>query len=216
VHLTRKCSLVAAGVLAGLVLGCGDNEEIQRYRAPKAETIDGSASAGKSRMIGAIVPHGDRTWFFKLVGPVELIEGHRQQFDRFLESVHFTGDDDEPVTWKVPDGWREERGRGGMRYAAFHLVNDDSVELTVTTFDQAAGGLLANVNRWRKQLDLAPVKDSELPSVTHETRVDGTAATVVDMTGTGSGKTRMPPFAAGQPPFAGGPAPFAGGRGEGA
>ena len=40
-----------------------------------------------SRLLGAIVPAGDATWFFKLTGPVALLEREKPAFLDFLKTV---------------------------------------------------------------------------------------------------------------------------------
>ena len=43
------------------------------------------------RILGAIVTRGDQVWFFKLMGPAELVGGQKAAFDEFLTSVKFQG-----------------------------------------------------------------------------------------------------------------------------
>jgi hypothetical protein len=38
-------------------------------------------------MLGAIVPVGDATWFFKLSGPAALLEREKPAFLEFLKTV---------------------------------------------------------------------------------------------------------------------------------
>ena len=45
----------------------------------------------KGRTVGAIVAVGDRTWFFKLTGPPDLVEKQKPKFEAFLKSVKFDG-----------------------------------------------------------------------------------------------------------------------------
>ena len=45
----------------------------------------------QGRTLGAIVPYGDRTWFFKLTGPADLVEKQKPNFEAFLKSVQFGG-----------------------------------------------------------------------------------------------------------------------------
>src|SRR5262245_32017108 len=92
--------LCSAAALA--VLGC-QNDEIQRYQVPKPERP-------ALRMLAAMIPRGDRTWFFKAVGPAEQIGAQKEAFDQFLASVRFTDKADAPVTWTVPADWHEEKG----------------------------------------------------------------------------------------------------------
>jgi hypothetical protein len=65
--------------------------------APAQEpiTVGGAAATrvelkGVEKMIlGAIVPQGDRAWFFKMMGPVALVDQERERFRLFVESVQF-------------------------------------------------------------------------------------------------------------------------------
>ncbi|HEY5892286.1 MAG TPA: hypothetical protein VIT91_03555 [Chthoniobacterales bacterium] len=63
--------------------------------------------------------------------------------------------------WVVPSGW-QELPPTGMRVASFSSGRGDAKELdvSVVTFPGEAGGLLANVNRWRGQMKLEPVADT--------------------------------------------------------
>ncbi len=64
------------------------------------------------------------------------------------------------VHWTAPAGW-EEQAPSGFRKGSF-LVTDaegKKADVSVISFPEAAGGLLANVNRWRDQLKLAPITD---------------------------------------------------------
>ncbi len=64
------------------------------------------------------------------------------------------------VRWKAPSGW-EEQPATGFRKGSFIVRGPDglSADISVVSFPESAGGLLANVNRWRAQLKLAPVND---------------------------------------------------------
>ena len=89
------------------------------------------------------------------------------------------------LRFDVPDGW--ESGRtGGMRLAAF---NASEVEITVTTLGRAGSELLPNINRWRRQVGLAPFGADELEDVTEPITVDGLAGTWVQLRPEASGET---------------------------
>lgn len=187
----QRTILTFCGSLAALVLlGC-EEEKIRHYRAPKLDTQP------KVRLLAAIVPHRDRTWFFKLVGPSAAVNEQKEAFDTFLRSVHFTGQDGKPMTWTIPEGWKEEPG-SEMRYATFRIGSKDRpLELTVIGLGREAGSILDNVNRWRGQIGLKPVSEAELNQVTGGLKIDGVEAKLVDMEGESSGKpASMPPFAA--------------------
>src|SRR5947209_20071947 len=113
--------LLGAFALAALA-GCRD-DEIRRYKVPQPVTTP-------MRLLGAIVSHGERTWFFKLLGPAPAVGEQKDTFDRFLTTVQFHDAGEKPITWTVPEGWREEQG-GQMRYATLRS-DKGHLELTVT------------------------------------------------------------------------------------
>ena len=186
-----RCVVVFAAVL---LASCG-GDEIQHYRVKRIRTPEQEVPAPQ-RLLGAIIPHDDVTWFFKLTGPPEVIAAEKERFDAFLQTIRFDRGEQGPIAWTTPEGWHQHPGEG-MRYATFHVGGDDhSIELSVTQFPSKSGGLLANVNRWRGQLGLGKISEEELLEVTVQVEIDGVTATVVDFEGTsGSGSGVMAPFA---------------------
>jgi hypothetical protein len=71
-----------------------------------------------------------------------------------------TGAAPAPVHWTAPSGW-EEQPASGFRKGSFLVRGDDgkTADVSVISFPEAAGGLMANVNRWRDQLKLAPISN---------------------------------------------------------
>src|SRR5438067_1529383 len=144
--------MILCGVAALLLLGC-QQDEIRSYRVPKPEA---------TRLLAVIIPHGDRTWFFKLMGPASQIDEQKGTFDQFVRSVRFTDRADAPIAWTVPKGW-EEGPKSQMRHATFYIGPEEHrLELTVFGFSDQAGSVLANVNRWRGQIGLKEISESEL------------------------------------------------------
>lgn len=47
----------------------------------------GTANGAPIRLLGAVVPHGGETWFFKLTGPDALVAGEKAAFLEFLRTV---------------------------------------------------------------------------------------------------------------------------------
>ncbi len=62
------------------------------------------------------------------------------------------------VQWTAPQGW-EEQASSGFRKGSYlvHGAEGKTADVSVISFPEAAGGLLANVNRWRNQLKLTPI-----------------------------------------------------------
>jgi hypothetical protein len=188
----RSVPLLLGALAVAVLAGCRD-DEIRRYKVPQPVTTP-------MRLLGAIVPHGERTWFFKLLGPAPAVGEQKETFDRFLATVKFVDAGERPITWKVPDGWSEEPG-SQMRYATLKSEGKDHLELTVTTLGRDGGAVLPNVDRWRGQLGLAPVAEAELASFSRELTVGGEKATVIDLTGTGADTSAMTAPAPAAPPM---------------
>lgn len=97
------------------------------------------------------------------------------------------------LTWTAPATW-QPKPLGQMRKGSFTLAGPDAAttaDLSISAFPGAVGGELANINRWRGQLSLAPIAESELPaSVTRITSGDLTF-TVVDIVGAGDQPQRI-------------------------
>ena len=65
------------------------------------------------------------------------------------------------LAWDVPDGWRQLAG-SGMRLASFTIENDASGALTtLIVLGAGAGGVEANIRRWRGERGLPPEAPSE-------------------------------------------------------
>jgi hypothetical protein len=60
------------------------------------------------------------------------------------------------LLWELPAGWRQIPG-GGMRLASFVIDGDESGAITtLIVLGSAAGGLDANITRWRAERGLPP------------------------------------------------------------
>jgi hypothetical protein len=70
------------------------------------------------------------------------------------------------LTWTAPATW-QSRPPSAMRKATLIIPGasaGEQAELAVTAFPGNVGGNLANLNRWRQQLQLAPISAGELNS----------------------------------------------------
>lgn len=86
------------------------------------------------------------------------------------------------LEWTTPEGWHEGPP-SKTRQADFRLVRDPEVECYVSVLPGAAGGVGANVNRWRAQMGLEPLSPAALAALPQEKFLGGTAF-VVDLEGT--------------------------------
>lgn len=216
--MINRMSMVILAGLSCVAFGCVEAPGVVKQRVPKQPTVqvDSSSQAAAAvptgpskqipgRMLAAIVPVGEKGWFFKIMGASEAVADQQDNFLGLLRSLTVA---DNQLAWKVPDGWTEQPG-AGMRAATFRMgTGETKLECSVIALpaDDAASNeyLLANVNRWRGQLGLDPQSDADFAAALTESDdtqqfklSDGPTVTIVNILGTISSK--------GSAPMAGGP-----------
>ena len=159
--------LLPAVALLVAVAGCGRQDDVRRYKAPKDPAW---------RMIGAIVSAKDSTWFFKVAAPTDRIASAQTEVLTFLQGLRVADGD---VKWTLPPGWKEEQG-GPARVATLKFGDrDPKLELAISKLPGDAGGVPANVNRWREQLGLERAPEGEIAATLRKVG----EAQVVDLIG---------------------------------
>jgi hypothetical protein len=164
---------------------------------PSAATTDkGESTMPTDRMLAAIVPDGDRAWFFKVVGSVEAMNKRTDEINKFFESIRVGGG--ERPGWTLPADWKEEQGTG-MRAATIRIPEGKAtLEMSVIALPWrgTAADVLSNVNRWRGQMTLADAREEDLKEFAHEIKTQDGKGTmmVVDLRGHFKGGM-TPPFA---------------------
>lgn len=152
----------------------------------------------RTRILGAWLKQEDRTWFFKMTGDSTLVVSQTPAFDAFLESVGFA-EVSAPVSapaaavtaptvsgelaWSAPAGWQAKE-LGPMRKASYAVGGE--ADFSVISFPGDAGGDLANINRWRGQVQLPPFSAEELVAGTTVLQSGPFRFTVVDFAGGGT------------------------------
>ena len=170
-----------------------------------------SPDGSTSRILGGIFPANGETWFFKMIGPNQLVESQRDAFKQFLESVHLaesetasapapisanTGGNDTnaptpppieaaqggPLQYTLPESW-QEKPPSPMRLASFKATapNGKETDVSIVALPGIAGGDLANVNRWRGQLQLGPIDEDTLAKSAERVTVNGHDYLVVNL-----------------------------------
>ncbi len=156
----RGC--LAAPLALGLLLaGCHKND-IGAYRVPKEKDVElpvtvAAGAAGSSAPAAA--PAG-------MAGtPVATVGGPG-------------------LTWTAPASWLS-KPLGAMRKGSYTITGDAgaTADLSITAFPGAVGGEFANVNRWRGQLSLPPVAESDLDASVTRLSQNGLSFTLVDLAG---------------------------------
>ncbi|MEO6002182.1 MAG: hypothetical protein ABIZ04_17610 [Opitutus sp.] len=97
----------------------------------------------------------------------------------------------EGLAWTAPASWRVKPA-SAMRKGSYSVPGADGTEadLSITAFPGDVGGALANVNRWRGQLELAPLAESDLESALTHLDIDSLHADVVEFASASSAKSQ--------------------------
>lgn len=199
--------------LAVALAGC-EAEPIRTASVPRQEE---DVSSGKVRLLAAIVPVGDETWFFKMVGRSDIVGLTEPDFKKVIDSLDFPKQGDK-VTWVAPKGWKEDRevkkGMAGERKGTLKPEGAPGPILTIDVLrGPGAAAVKPNVDRWRRvDLGLGPSTGRTLDRIITPKTIKGQPITLVDMSGPGA-EAKAPAMPGGHPPIdrpGGGAAPEAG------
>lgn len=162
-----------------------------------------SGKSAPERVLAASLDRSGAEWFFKMAGDAATVTAQKDTFVGFLKSVHFHAPGEshdhgaEPATstptsttkseWRAPASWTEA-APGMMQQAKFLVAGSDGAraEVAVSIFPNDAGGVLANVNRWRGQLGLGPITQGDLPGLISMRESASGPLTVVDLSNAGT------------------------------
>jgi len=164
--------------------------EANGLRMTLVELEGEGAQAGKA-MIGAIVPLGGATWFFKLSGPGPAVAAAKGDFLGFVRTVRAPApamagaEAPTPggagLAWSAPSSWAPAPA-SAMRKASYRIdAGAGPCELSVTAFPGDVGGELANVNRWRAQVGLPEIPAEGLEAALARFEANGLALAVADI-----------------------------------
>ncbi len=165
----------------------------------------------KSRTLVSMLAVEQATIFFKLMGEDALVAENKPKFLAWLKSVQVGSNErsDSPPQaaaaggpsmagpvapppstdlpkWTPPATWKAVAGNG-MRLASFVVPGEGGAngDLSVVALGAQAGGVVANVTRWRRQLELPPVDENELSSSLKSLPIaQGEKALLVELEGT--------------------------------
>ncbi len=91
------------------------------------------------------------------------------------------------MSYKVPDDWKAAKN-DSLSAVAFEVgQGEEKLRITITP---AGGDLLANINRWRRQVQLPPVTVDELREQIVELKIEGGKGAYVALVGPASAKPR--------------------------
>jgi hypothetical protein len=155
--MSRRTSLLALAAATLLLAACGE-EKVAVYRVPKEKEPDMPGAAVADTPAQAAPAAGG------------------SMADTAVPTA--SGSD---LTWQAPADW-VQKGPAPMRKASYTV---GSAELSITAFPGEVGGELANVNRWRSQIGLTPLKAEELDASVSREQANGLTFTIVELAGGG-------------------------------
>ncbi len=139
-----------------LLVGCGGENEIQVYRISK-ETNPTDSSAPFANM--------------------GSMPGLTQ------ESPAATSGNQSPIHWNSPGSWTEKQATG-MRMGSFTIEGPEgsSADVSIIPLSGPAGGLVSNINRWRRQDVMLPeITEADLDEVVMELETQMGPMKIIDM-----------------------------------
>jgi hypothetical protein len=182
--------------------------EIVRTKAGPLAVYDfTNGGAAGTRVVAGLLEIGGNTWFVKLTGDAPAVGAARSDFLKLLASLrveHPRGpspeaaapvqpaalEDEVPpparpasggLRWTLPAGWTESPG-SAMRYATLRPPVAGAIDGSVVVLPGPAGGELANVNRWRNQIQLPPIGEDALAGARKIVRTKAGPLAVYDFT----------------------------------
>jgi hypothetical protein len=157
-------ALLAVAVLVLCASGCR-KDEITTYRIPKEAVPAPAAPAASAPMAGG--PSGNMA-----DTPVATATGAA-------------------LVWTAPAHWTPKTG-SSMRKGSYVVKGEGAeADMAITAFPGDVGGDLANLNRWRGQIQLPPISQAEFAAATQHIDHNGLHMTVADIVGTGANAQRI-------------------------
>jgi hypothetical protein len=169
---------------------------------------------GKSRghMLIATLTRDRTSWFFKMTGEDAAVSEQKPAFLQFLKSVSFESapaaamanphagmtmpeaagapqavpaENMASASGDLPAGWKEVPPTVMLlKKYVVQGSGDAKAEVSVSMLSGQGGGVMANVARWRGQLNLPPLSEEDWSKQAQTLDLPNGKATVVDMTGT--------------------------------
>ena len=174
------------------------------YLNSKVET----ASSPPRTALLALLRQDKDTWLFPFIADQKLVLKESENFIQFLESCSLRSEKNKPIlarlpaplpktgntnsakppknpwSWSKPSTWSEGKA-SSMRIGSYKVAgpNGTQLDISVTSFPGDVGGLLANVNRWIGQIDLAPIQEASLDQYCSSITLAGNSAHLVEAYG---------------------------------
>ncbi|HEY5228178.1 MAG TPA: hypothetical protein VIJ19_06530 [Opitutaceae bacterium] len=159
--MSRPSILLALAAATLLLSACGE-EKVAVYRVPKEKEPEMPAGGAAAPAADASAPAAPAAGPSMADTPVPTASGA-------------------DLAWTAPADW-VVKPAGAMRKATFGVpAGSAEADLSITAFPGDVGGELANVNRWRGQVGLTPLKAEELDASVSRQQANGLDFTIVEL-----------------------------------
>lgn len=159
--------------------------------------MGGGATVEGAKLVGLVAELPQATAFLKLTGPAAAVDAEIPRLLELAASIQKgsgapasgapapgsvapgAGRTEPPAPaapfrWTAPEGWTQGPARS-MRVATFVPVAAPGSEVAVSILKGTAGGVRANLDRWRGQMGAAPLTDAEFEALPRAQVLGGTA-----------------------------------------
>lgn len=148
--------------------------------------MGGGAAVEGAKLVGLVAELPEATAFLKLTGPAASVDAEVPRLLELAASLAAgkggggaaaparTDAPDAPFRWTAPAGWTQGPARS-MRVATFVPSAAPGSEVAVSILKGTAGGVRANLDRWRGQMGAGPLSDAEFGALPRAKVLGGTA-----------------------------------------
>ena len=169
--------------LPWLLLGCR-KPQVEAYRVPKENTAQAAMPAQAAAAPATAPTAGAAQTGAEQAAAAQA--GGASMANTAVATASGPG-----LTWTAPAHWKPKPG-SAMRKGSYAITGEGGeADLAISAFPGDVGGDLANLNRWRGQVQLPPVSQAEFEAAAQRLERNGLRITVVDLVGTGANAQRI-------------------------
>jgi|GEM_PF-5361560 len=154
----RCCLFVILAVWGAFSTGCSRDEPAQWLTMPLDQT--GLVEPlPEFRSMAALIESGSSTWFVKIAAPVGIVNEVAGPVKELIETIEFDQADEPKLV--LPENWWTSRTHPDrFMTVMIPMQSGDPAQVAISRLS-GSQDLLMNVNRWRRQISLAPAESLE-------------------------------------------------------
>jgi hypothetical protein len=153
-------------------------EQGRLFEFVSAQPMIGDA---RQRILVAMLTRGTMSWFFKMTGEDAFVASQKENFLQYLKSVSFVENAAAEIAaapatlsetgnansiWTIPPSWQSlPPSQFLLAEFAVNGADGSKADVNVAEMGGEGGGLPANANRWRGQLGLPPLAETDLSAM---------------------------------------------------